>query len=102
MTSGAFIIPADHLDAGNAFGEAQGWGEKSLSVPLSATGQEPATHWGARADVGGEFLAMLADPPPDAVPLLDVLHIDLRDTDDAYGHWEGVLAAQGLQVVTDA
>jgi hypothetical protein len=102
MTSGVFIIPADHLDAGNAFGEAHGWSEKSLSVPLSPTGQEPATHWGARADVGEAFLAMLADPPPDAVPLLEVTHIDLRDTGDAYGHWQDVLAAQGLQVVADA
>jgi hypothetical protein len=102
MQSGVFIIPADHLDAGNAFGEAHGWGAKSLSVPLSATGQEPATHWGARADVGGEFLAMLADPPLDAMPLLEAMHIDLRDTGDAYGHWQDVLAGLGLQVVTDA
>jgi hypothetical protein len=102
MQSGVFIIPADQLDAGNAFGEQMGWGEKSLSVPLSPTGQEPATHWGARADVSEAFLAMLADPPTDAVPLLEVLHIDLRDTGDAYGHWQDVLAGLGLQVVTDA
>ena len=115
MQSGVFIIPADQLDAGNAFGEAQGWGEKSLSVPLSATGQEPATHWGARADLSPSFFDLLTDPPLPLtlltdeydedgnlmpMPLVpDQLLIHVREQGDAYGHWMYVLGEQGLQIV---
>lgn len=115
MKSSVFIIPTNQLDAGNAFAEAQGWGEKSLSIPLSATGQEPATHWGARADIGESFFSLLADPPlpltlltdeydtdGNLVPMplvSDQLVIHVRDQGDAYGHWTYVLGAQGLKIV---
>lgn len=102
MHSAVFIIPAAYRDAGNALGEAMGWGPGNYSVALSPTGQEPATHYGCRADVGPSFIALMGNPPPEAAPVLAVLHADLRDTDDAYGHWSGVLAGLGLMMMADA
>lgn len=99
MHSAVFIIPAAYRDAGNALGEAMGWGPGNYSVALSPTGAEPATHYGCRADVTDGFLAMLADPPPEAAPVLAVLHVNIADTDDAYGHWSDVLATQNLMIV---
>ena len=99
LMSGVFILPAAMRDAGNAFGEQMGWGSPSYSIPLSPTGAEPATHWGARADLYPGFFDLLGNPPEDALPLLDALVLDVRDIGDPYGHWSEVIAAQGLQVI---
>lgn len=96
MTSAVLILPAAYRDAGNAFGIAQGWGEENFSVPLSATGLEPATHYGCRADVTGGFLAMMADPPPEAMPLLAVMVSSFDDTAAPFDHWMATLKANGL------
>jgi hypothetical protein len=100
MTSAVLILPAAYLAAGNALGEAMGWGAGNYSVPLSPTGTAPATHYGCRAEVGPGFLALMADPPDEAMPVLAVLTADLRETGDGYGHWSDVLASLGLQSVT--
>lgn len=81
-------------------GESMGWGEGNYSVALSANGAEPATHYGCRAEVGPGFLAQLADPPEEALPVLAALIADLRNTGDGYGHWSEVLTGLGLQMVT--
>ena len=96
MTSAVLILPAAYRDAGNAFGVAQGWGEDNFSVPLSATGLEPATHYGCRADVTEGFLAMMADPPPEAVPLLAVMVSSFEDNVQPYDHWIATLAEKNL------
>lgn len=96
MTSAVLILPAAYRDAGNAFGVAQGWGEDNFSVPLSATGLEPATHYGCRADVTEGFLAMMADPPPEAVPLLAVMIYSFEDNMQPYDHWIATLAEKNL------
>lgn len=103
MTSAVLILPAAYRDAGNAFGVAQGWGEGNFSVPLSATGSEPATHYGCRADVTEGFLAMMADPPPEAVPLLAVMVSSFADGVQPYDHWIATLAENNLtRVEVDA
>lgn len=103
MTSAVLILPAAYRDAGNAFGVAQGWGEDNFSVPLSATGLEPATHYGCRADVTEGFLAMMADPPPEAVPLLAVMVSSFADGVQPYDHWIATIEANGLtRVEVDA
>ena len=99
LMSGVFILPAAMRDAGNAFGEQMGWGNPSYSIPLSPTGAEPATHWGARADLPPSFFALMDAPPAEAQPLLDALILDVQDVGDPYGHWSGVIAAQGLKMV---
>ena len=100
MTSAVLILPAAYRDAGNAFGVAQGWGEDNFSVPLSATGLEPATHYGCRADVTEGFLAMMADPPVEALPLLSVMVSSFEDNVQPYDHWVATLELNGLQRVT--
>lgn len=100
MTSAVLILPAAYRDAGNAFGVAQGWGEGNFSVPLSATGTTPVTHYGCRADVTEGFLAMMADPPPEAVPLLAVMVSSFANNVQPYDHWVSVLEANGLTRVT--
>ena len=102
MTSAVLILPAAYRDAGNAFGVAQGWGEDNFSVPLSATGLEPATHYGCRAEVTEGFLAMMADPPADAVPLLADMVSSFDDNAAPFDHWTSVLAENNLARVVTA
>lgn len=99
MTSAVLILPAAYRDAGNAFGVAQGWGEGNFSVPLSATGLEPATHYGCRADVTDGFLAMMANPPAEAVPLLAVMVSSFDDNAAPFDHWTETLSNNGLMRV---
>lgn len=101
MSSAVLIIPAAHLDAANAFGSASGWGDGCFSVPLSPTGQAPATHYGCRADVSASFVAMAQSPTPDLQWLADVMDADFADGAGPE-HWSAVLADRGLSVVADA
>ena len=101
MTSAVLILPAAYRTAGNAFGVAQGWGEGNFSVPLSASGLPPATHWGCRADVSGGFLELMADPPAEAIPLLAVMVASFDDAMMPFDHWSAVLADNGLVRVAD-
>jgi hypothetical protein len=100
LKSAVFIIPDQYVELGNSFAEQLGWGSRSLSVPLSPTGESPATHWGARADVGPGFLELVTDPEPEMAELLEQLVMDIEDSSDAYGHWSEVLKSQGLKMVT--
>ena len=84
--------------------------EAYVSVALSPTGREPATHWGGHGSVTDEFIAMLADaaqgnppagldyPAADLSEVLGALIADFRA--DADGHFADILAANGLQMVT--
>lgn len=101
MTSAVLILPNAYRGAGNAFGVSQGWGEGNFSVPLSATGLEPATHYGCRADVSGGFLDLMADPPAEAVPLLAVMVSSFDDNVAPLDHWMATLAANNLARVQD-
>ena len=99
MTTRVFIIPAEHKDAGNAMAQEMGWGEPVYVQPLSATGQEPVTHWGFPAVVGAEFLELWDNPPPEAVDLVAATYTDTREGMDTAGHWGDVLAGLGLKSV---
>lgn len=101
MTSAVLILPTAYRAAGNAFGVSQGWGEGNFSVPMSASGLPPATHWGCRADVSGGFLEMMADPPAEAMPLLAVMVSSFDDNAAPLDHWMATLAANGLVRVQD-
>ena len=102
MTTRVFIIPAEHKDAGNTMSEHMGWGEPVYVQPLSATGQEPITHWGFPAVISPEFLELWGNPPPEAVDLVAATYTDTREGDGTTGHWYDVLAELGLtQVVLE-
>ena len=100
MTSAVLILPAAYRDAGNAFGVAQGWGEDNFSVPLSATGLEPATHYGCRAEVDQAFVESVQNPTPEAAPLVSVMVSSFADNVQPYDHWVATLELNGLQRVT--
>lgn len=99
MQSAVMIVPAAGLAAANAFGASMEWGESNFTVPLSASGAEPATHWGCRADVTEGFIALLESPPDEALPVLAMVHIDIRSTADPAGHFREVIAGLGLSLV---
>lgn len=66
MLSCVLILPDAQTPTGNAVGEAMGWGPNSYSVPLSADGSDPDTHYGLHAWVTEEFQALIetgAYPP---------------------------------------
>ncbi len=99
MTSAIMIVPAEHLDAANAFAVGMGWGPGNYSVPLSPTGLDPATHWGLCATVGQGFLDLLASPPPEALPILAVVNIGISGELIGADHFAAVTSAMGLQLV---
>jgi len=109
MPSAVLIIPEAQRAKANALGEALGHGPNNYSVALSATGAEPATHWGGRGEVTDDFIAMIADaaqgnptagldyPAADLAEVLGTLIADFRA--DADGHFDAVLNSNGLKMV---
>lgn len=61
----ALVIPAANLAEMNAIGEALGYGPGNISVPLSANGLDPATHYGCHTWAEQSFIDMLTAPPPE-------------------------------------
>lgn len=101
------IAPAALKPAANAIGEAIGWTGDNLSVPLSASGNEPATHYGCHAWAQAIAVAWLtgqAEPPASAYTpeqiagVLAQLTISV-DPDGLQGgeHFQAALAEAGLQ-----
>ena len=99
MQSAVMIVPAAGLAAANALGESMGWGSNNYSVPLSASGALPATHWGCRADVSDGFFTLLESPPAEAAPVLALVQMDFRTTPDPAGHFREVIAGLGLLII---
>lgn len=122
MISACLILPAEHQTAGNAVSVALGHDVapgSTYSVPLSANGQEPATHYGARAWITPGFAVMLGIVKTGIVPdgaaqtlsqmalgvrqsqpdMCAALIADIRETDEPYPHWTDVLTAHGLSVI---
>ena len=103
MTSAVLIIPAALRAAANAVAASQGWGPDNYTVPLSASGMPPATHYLCRTDVSPEFLELVANPPP--IPgvgvVIAALDMDLSETLWGWEHAQAVLAARGLNRVRE-
>ena len=101
MTSAVLIIPEEFRQAGNTLGENLNWGPNNYSVPLSPTGNLPATHWGCRVEVTEGFFNLLENPPnPEAEAILQVVHIDFKETDAKAEHFKKVIDALGLVIIT--
>jgi hypothetical protein len=105
------ILPLDQVATGNAVGEAMGWGPDNYSVPLSADGSEPATHFGLHAWAADSFQGLIESgvyPPElaeagisktDYDAMLAVLISSFQG--DVTGHFDAVIADNGLAVVTE-
>ena len=82
-----------------------------LSVPLSADGLDPATHWGAHAWASPEFVAIMTGHITPEIPGITPEEIagvlsQITVSVDAEGlmmraHFDHVLIDRGLQVVED-
>lgn len=102
MTSAVIITPAAMKPAALAFAVQMGWQDEtgdSFGLELQTDGV--TTHYGCRADVFDGFLALMADPPEEALPMLAALIIDLSDTLWGREHFDAVIAAHGLVVKPD-
>jgi hypothetical protein len=106
MKSLVLIIPAPLRDEANALGAALDMGPDNYSVPLSANGQEPATHWGLHGWAQQSFIDMidagvmpegLDYPQADFDAVMAALIVSARD--DMTGHFADVLDANGLTAV---
>lgn len=110
MLSCVLILPADQVGTGNAVGEAMGWGPNSYSVPLSADGTEPATHYGLHSWVTEAFQQMVETgyyPPElasagisEAVYTAMMAVLIYSFWPDYADHFATVCAENGLTVVT--
>ena len=114
MQSCVLIITADLQAKADTISEIMGWGPNSYTVPLSATGQEPVTHYGLHAWVDPLFVDMilaaqntgtmpqpLSDagmPQSDFTAVISALIASFRP--DIGSHWDDVLIANGLQRIT--
>ena len=102
------ILPSPYRDAGNQLAASMGWQPEgaipgTYSIPLSATSAPTViTHYGCRAAAMQSFLDTLADPPPEAQPLVAALISDFRPSgQDDHGHFMDVIAANGLALYVD-
>lgn len=109
MKSVVMIVPAASLALGNAFGVAMGWGPNNFSVKLEKT-LDSSEWWGLMGWFSDEDTAMVeasdrstrlqeADPEFSEASFDDfksVLIYSVRD--DATGHFQDVLTANGLQI----
>lgn len=111
--SAVLIIPAALKTQADAVGQAMGWGPVTFTLPLGDG--ESVTHWGARADVGAQFIRWVRgiDTLPEgmesAQPVIDTMTADFRPDPTHAGddpppvlwgraHLEAMLAAQGRQI----
>jgi hypothetical protein len=101
------IVTAAQRDAVLQIGRALGY-EGGLDVPLSATGAEPATHYGAHAWAGDPFVALITNPWPTPPGLTEgevaaaqaAMTVSVQSPcDNPLAHFEAQLAAAGLQRV---
>lgn len=108
--STVLIVPAPLLDAANQLAEVLGWGPSCYSVPLSASGKDPATHYGLHTWAEDGFLVMVANAQEGIAPeglaeagfslanlqaILSALIMSVRPAND--GHFDAVCAEHGLK-----
>jgi len=110
--SAVLVVSADNQAIGNQLAEALGHGPNNYSVPLSADGSEPATHFGCRAQVNEVFVAMVQGASQGSLPEIDgmapqevaqafmAMSIDIQQTDDPYNHFVSYTQSLGLTFVS--
>lgn len=106
MYSVVLILSVDQVGAGNAVSAAMGWGSPAYTVPLSATGMEPVTHYGLHTWAAQEFVDLLDGAEAGIIPSLQgIASADIAQVvgslvssvrTSADGHWDGVLSDNGL------
>lgn len=110
MHSVVLIVPAALLTQANALAEAMGFGPNNYTVPLSADGSEPATHYGLHTWAEQSFVDMLEGAaqgvmpqelidagyaPEDFAAVVGGLVSSVRDAMD--GHFAEVCVGQNMR-----
>lgn len=97
------ICPVEHLATANAAGEAVGHSSGEFTVPLSADGSEPATHYGLHAWATPEtaYAWTIAEEIPgitaeQITQLRAILVISAQTELTGAAHFASVLEANGL------
>lgn len=118
----ASIVPAEHRTDGDLLMWALGYqpdpstGASTYSVPLSATGTEPATHYGCNAQASAPAVAqMLQGAQQGVLPAIDwaaysltpervfavVAAMEVEIVDPNSAPWPVLVALLGLRVVRE-
>jgi CRISPR/Cas system type I-B associated protein Csh2 (Cas7 group RAMP superfamily) len=122
MISAVLIIPAELQARANLVSVAMGHDThpgNTYSLPLSATGSEPATHYGTHTWATPQFVGIIGhvankgDLPPAPWDKAGLTEQDVRDVvqalimttredvEQASAHWHATLAANGLQQIRE-
>lgn len=86
------IVPSPLKDAANSVGQIIGWTGDNLSVPLSASGNAPATHWACHSWAQAIAAAWLT-----GTPLPESFGIDQAQVDGLLSQITVSVDANGLQ-----
>lgn len=100
------IVPDDLAETcrGMAYGLAGESGANMWTVPLSPTGEAPATHWISVGLIGDEFAALMADPAllADAAGISEAEAAGLMSQCDVSDEdWPTASARLGLQLMSE-
>ena len=98
------ICPAALKPAATALAEQLGWTGDNLTVPLSANGQAPATHFGCHAWAREDAVAVFTTPNADAQveAVRAQLIVSARDDLSAGEHFGAACAGATLSRVDEA
>jgi hypothetical protein len=109
--SAVCVVPVASVELGNRLAEGLGHGPNNYTVPLSANGSEPATHYGCRAAVNEVFVAMVQSASQGELPAIDGMtpqevaeafgdmSIDIQPANDPYSHFVQYTGSLGLTFV---
>lgn len=103
------LVPAAIQAEANQLAAGLGHGPSNFSVGLSASGQEPPTHYGCRAQAQQSFIDILTAAgggtlpeiegmtPQEVGTVLMQLQADVNVGVDGYAHFNQVIDAAGLK-----
>lgn len=96
------IVSAEYQEAANNLSAQQGWGPGVYSASLSATSDEPATHYALATYVRDNFFAVLQEQSaasPDVAAVLAQVHMSVipAGSETPSQHFYRVIAERGLQ-----
>jgi hypothetical protein len=103
------LVPAAIRESANQLAAGLDHGPNNFSVPLSATGAEPPTHFGSRAQAQQSFIDLLTAVGQGELPIIQgmtpqevgtvlmQLQADVNVGVDGYAHFNQVIDAAGLK-----
>ena len=102
------LVPAAIRESANQLAAGLDHGPNNFSVPLSATGAEPPTHFGSRAQAQQSFIDLLTAvgqgelpsiqgmTPQEVGTVLVQLEASVSTNEDGYTHFQRVIGEKNL------